>query len=140
MSTTAVHLATELPRPCLSLTSARERIGVTLEEITQSTRIAPHYLQAIEAEEFAKLPAGVYATSYIRQYARAIGYSETALLDQYRSQTKQETEAEPLPVVTSPRAPRVTTRLGEAVGGAVYEAKELFHWRSPAKPRTQYPA
>ena len=136
MSTTAVHLATELPRPCLSLASVRERIGITLEEITQSTRIAPHYLQAIEAEEFAKLPAGVYATSYIRQYARAIGYSETALLDQYRART----EAEPLPIVTSPRTPRVTTRLGDAVGGAVFEAKELLHWRSPAKPRTQHPA
>ena len=136
MSTTALPLATELPRPCLSLVSVRERIGITLEEISQSTRIASHYLQAIEAEEFAKLPAGVYATSYIRQYARAIGYSETALLDQYRART----EAETLPIVASPRAPRVTTRLGEAVGGAVYEAKELFHWRSPAKPRTQHPA
>ena len=132
MSTTAVSLATELPRPCLSLASVRERTGITLEEITQSTRIAPQYLQAIEAEEFAKLPTGVYATSYIRQYARAIGYSETALLDHYRARRAEE----PPPFIAGQHGTRVTTRFGEAVG----EAMELFHWRSPAKPRTQHSA
>ncbi len=132
MSTTAVSLATELPRPCLSLASVRERTGITLEEIAQSTRIAPHYLRAIEAEEFAKLPSGVYATSYIRQYARAIGYSETALLDHYRARRAEE----PPPFIAGQHGTRVTTRFGEALGGAM----ELFHWRSPAKPRTQHSA
>ena len=132
MSTTSERLATELPCPCLSLASVRERIGITLQEIAQSTRIAPHYLRAIEAEDFAKLPAGVYATSYIRQYARAIGYSETALLDHYHARAEEET----LPVVGGQQGTRVTTRLGEAV----CDAKELFHWRTPVKPRAQHPA
>ena len=136
MSTTAVPLATELPRPCLSLVSARERIGITFEEVAQSTRIAAHYLRAIEAEEFAKLPSGVYALSYIRQYARAIGYSETALLDHYRARRA----AEPPPLVTSQPRPRVTTRFGEALGGAACAAMELFHRRSQAKPRTHHTA
>jgi len=136
MSTTAEHIATEFARPCLSLASVRERIGITFEEIAQSTRIAPHYLRAIEAEEFAKLPSGVYALSYIRQYARAIGYSETALLDHYRAQTKKETPEEPSSIDVGQQRPRVTSRFGEALG----EAMELLHWRSPAKPRTHHPA
>jgi cytoskeletal protein RodZ len=103
-----------------------------VEQIAQSTLIAPDYLRAIEAEEFAKLPSGVYATSYIRQYARAIGYSETALLDQYHARTEEET----VPIDAGQRAPRLNTRLGEALG----EAMELFRWRSPAKPRAQHPA
>lgn len=132
MSTTAEPLMTEIPCPRLRLVSAREQLGITLEQIVQSTRIAPDYLRAIEAEEFAKLPAGVYATSYIRQYARAIGYSETALLDQYHASIQQE----PLPGVAGHPGSRATTRFGEALG----EAMELFRWRLPAKPRTQYPA
>jgi transcriptional regulator with XRE-family HTH domain len=132
MSTTAVRLATELSRPCLSLTSVRERIGLTLEQIAQSTRLAPHYLRAIEAEEFAKLPSGVYTISYIRQYARAIGYSETALLDHYRARRAEERP----PFIAGQHGARVTTRFGEALG----EAMEIFRWRSPAKPRTQHPA
>ena len=121
MSTTALRMA-----------SVRERMGITLETIAKSTRLAPHYLQAIEAEEFAKLPTGVYATSYIRQYARAIGYSETALLDHYHARRAQE----PPPMTAVQPSVRVTSRLGEAVS----EALELFHWRSPAKPRAQHPA
>jgi cytoskeletal protein RodZ len=70
----------------LNLAGARNEKGVTLEEIARSTRIAPHFLEAIEAENFGRLPGGVYSTSYIRQYARAIGYDETALLGHYRSQ------------------------------------------------------
>ena len=136
MSATAEYMATEFARPCLDLASLRERIGITFEEVAQSTRIAPYYLRAIEAEEFAKLPSGVYALSYIRQYARAIGYSETALLEHYRAQTKKETaEGAPLLVAVQPR-PRATTRFGEALG----EAMELLHWRSPAKSRTHHPA
>ena len=139
MSTAVVRLATELPCPCLSLASVRERIGITLEEVAQSTRIAPHYLCAIETEEFAKLPSGVYATSYIRQYARAIGYSETALLDRYHAQTEEELEAEPLPAVADQQGPRVTTRLGAALCETVRAAMELFRWRSPVKSRTGHP-
>lgn len=131
MSTAAVHLGTELAFPCLRLASVRERIGITLEEIAQATRIAPYYLRAIEAEEFAELPGGVYAKSYIRQYARAIGFSETALLEEYNARTEEA----PLPVVAGQEGPRVTTRFGEALG----EARELFRWRAAAKPRTEHP-
>ena len=140
MSTAAERLATELPCPCLSLASVRERTGTTLEQIAQATRIAPNYLQAIETEDFAKLPAGVYATSYIRQYARAIGYSEAALLDHYHARTKEETDEQPLLVVAGQPSLRVTSRFGEVLGEAVCVATELLHWRSPAKPRTQHPA
>jgi cytoskeletal protein RodZ len=78
----------------LNLAGARLEKGVTLEEIVQSTRIAGHFLEAIESEDFGQLPGGVYNTSYLRQYARAIGYDETALLDHYRSQIEPPKEAE----------------------------------------------
>jgi hypothetical protein len=132
MSTTTEHLAAEQSRPCLGLASVRKRIGITLDEIAQSTRIAPRYLQAIDAEEFAKLPSGVYAISYIRQYARAIGYNETELIDHYRALRQPE----PTPIDAGPQRPRVTSRLGEALG----DAMDLLHWRSPAKSRTHHPA
>jgi cytoskeletal protein RodZ len=70
----------------LNLSGARIEKRVTLEEIVRSTRIAHHFLEAIEAENFGHLPGGVYNTSYIRQYARATGYDEAALLKYYRLQ------------------------------------------------------
>ena len=41
--------------------------------------------QAIERGDFAKLPGGIYNTSYIKQYARAIDYDESVLLAVYQN-------------------------------------------------------
>jgi len=54
-----------------------------LEEIAQSTKIGSRFLQAIEGEQFEQLPGGIFSTSYLRQYAEAIGYDEDALLAYY---------------------------------------------------------
>jgi hypothetical protein len=51
---------------CLNLKAHRERRGIALERVAMVTRIRLHFLRAIEAEEFAELPGGVYNTSYIR--------------------------------------------------------------------------
>jgi Helix-turn-helix domain len=72
---------------CLNLKAHRERSGIALETVAMVTRIGLHFLRAIEAEDFARLPGGVYNTSYIRQYARAVGYNEAELLQHYHCLT-----------------------------------------------------
>jgi cytoskeleton protein RodZ len=69
----------------LELETRRKRKAVSLEEISKATKIGMRSLQAIEAGEFQKLPGGVYSTSYIRQYARAIDFDETQILELYYS-------------------------------------------------------
>lgn len=64
----------------LDLARFRKRAGVSLEEIAHRTKIGSRFLQAIEEEEFEKLPGGIFNTSYLRQYAQAIGYDEDALV------------------------------------------------------------
>jgi cytoskeletal protein RodZ len=65
----------------------RQVKGVSLREIADTTKISLRFLQAIEEGDFDLLPGGIYNTSYIRQYARAIDYEETKLLEYYRSMT-----------------------------------------------------
>ena len=67
----------------LGLTTIRRNRGVSLEQIAESTKISIRSLEAIEQGDFRKLPGGIYNTSYIRQYARAIEYDEGALLAFY---------------------------------------------------------
>jgi cytoskeletal protein RodZ len=67
----------------LGLSTIRRNRGISLEQIAEATKISVRWLQAIEQGEFAKLPGGIYNTSYIRQYARAIEYDESALLKVY---------------------------------------------------------
>lgn len=67
----------------LDLTRFRKRAGVSLEQIVQSTKISSRFLRAIEDEQFEQLPGGIFSTSYLRQYAIAIGYDEDALVAYY---------------------------------------------------------
>ena len=68
-----------------SLTSIRTDKGISLEEISQNTKIKVSTLQALEAGQFDSLPGGIYNISYIRQYARAVGADEGSLVELYRS-------------------------------------------------------
>jgi len=62
----------------------RREKGISLHEIATATKISVRSLQAIEEGEFRKLPGGIYNTSYIRQYARAIQVDETELIASYK--------------------------------------------------------
>lgn len=72
----------------LGLEQVRRKRGVSLQQISETTKISPFFLRAIESEEFEKLPGGVFDTNYIRQYAEAIGYPQERLLATYKAQTE----------------------------------------------------
>jgi cytoskeletal protein RodZ len=71
----------------LGLATVRRNRGISLQQISDSTKIGIRALEAIERGEFRKLPGGIYATSYIRQYARAIDYDEGVILALYFRQS-----------------------------------------------------
>jgi len=77
----------------LGLAKIRCNRGISLEQIAQSTKIGVRALEAIEQGDFAKLPGGIYNTSYIKQYARAIDYDESALLAVYQQSISAEASA-----------------------------------------------
>jgi cytoskeletal protein RodZ len=95
MPTVTAHRISVLP----DLTAIRERKGISLEQIARSTKISARYLEAIERSEFEQLPGGVFRTSYIRQYARAIDYDEWDLLAHFGTvldaQTAEPEDANP---------------------------------------------
>ena len=71
----------------LGLATIRQNRGISLAQIAESTKIGVRSLEAIERGDFSKLPGGIYNTSYIRQYARAIDYDESTLLSYYHQST-----------------------------------------------------
>jgi cytoskeletal protein RodZ len=68
----------------LDLPRLRKRAGVSIDQIAQSTKISSRFLDAIESERFEQLPGGIFSTSYLRQYAEAIGYDADALVAFYQ--------------------------------------------------------
>ena len=61
----------------------RELREVTLEEITAHTRIGPRFLEALENEDWGKLPGGVFNRGFVRSVARYLGLDEESLLGEY---------------------------------------------------------
>jgi cytoskeletal protein RodZ len=65
------------------LREARERLGLTLEEVERSTRIRVHHLEAIERGELDSLPSPVQARGFLRNYAEFLGLEPGDVMLQY---------------------------------------------------------
>ncbi|HWY06989.1 MAG TPA: helix-turn-helix domain-containing protein [Candidatus Acidoferrales bacterium] len=61
----------------------RELREVPLEEITQATRIGSRFLEALENEDWDKLPGGVFNRGFVRSIAHYLGLDEEAFLAEY---------------------------------------------------------
>jgi len=61
----------------------REMREVSLEEVSNATRISARFLQALEEEDWDKLPGGIFGRGFVRTIARYLGLSEEALLAEY---------------------------------------------------------
>jgi len=61
---------------------AREKKELSLEDVSNVTKISTRMLQAIEEEHFDQLPGGVFNRGFIRAYAKHLGLnSEDAVTD-----------------------------------------------------------
>ena len=71
---------------------AREQRGIGLREICDQTRISVHYLEAIEANDYKRLPGGVFNRSFIKAYARCVGYDEREAIEGYTRYLREHGE------------------------------------------------
>lgn len=58
------------------LRAARERKGLTLDQVASETRISRRHLESIEAGDFDALPGRTYAVGFTRTYAKTVGLDE----------------------------------------------------------------
>jgi cytoskeleton protein RodZ len=77
------------------LRNARERAGFSLPDLAARTRIPLKSLQAIEQNEFSKVPPGIFVRSFIRTYAQEVGFDSNAAIAEYRAMTEPVNEAAP---------------------------------------------
>jgi cytoskeletal protein RodZ len=61
----------------------RELREVTLEEVSTATRISARFLEALENEDWSRLPGGVFGRGFVRSIARYLGLNEESLLAEY---------------------------------------------------------
>jgi cytoskeletal protein RodZ len=112
----------------------RELREVSLKEVTAGTRIGPRFLEALENEEWDKLPGGVFNRGFVRSIARYLGLDEENLLAEYDMARGGE-QSMPAPQPYENKIPRppvwipivAVLALLAVIGGLV--AGGIYGWR-----------
>lgn len=84
----------------------REMRGITLDEITESTKISRRHLEALEGEHFDQLPGGVFNKGFVRAYARFLGIDGDQAVADYAAASNEQPEPEdkfPLEIHEEPK-------------------------------------
>lgn len=73
------------------LKEAREKRGMSLQEVFDATRITVQNLSALEEDRFDYFPNKVYARAFLRDYSNFLGLDSSELLLRYEEEWKQQT-------------------------------------------------
>ena len=62
------------------LAAARTRVGLSVDELAERTRIRPHVIESIEVDDFAPCGGDFYARGHLRTLARVLGKDPAPLV------------------------------------------------------------
>ncbi|MCX4515289.1 helix-turn-helix domain-containing protein [Streptomyces sp. NBC_01619] len=105
-----------------SLQQARADAGLTVDEVSTSTRVRVPIVHAIEQDDFSRCGGDVYARGHIRTLARAVGLDPAPLIAEYDAEhggRPSPTPAAPLfeaeRIRPEPRRPNWTAAMVAAI-------------------------
>jgi len=83
----------------------REKKDLSLDQLSQITRLRKHYLEALEDENWDNMPSPVYVKGFIRSYAQGLGIDAKEAISLYEHIASAEEEVpKPLTVLKEPKS------------------------------------
>jgi cytoskeleton protein RodZ len=81
----ADDLSVRAPEPVIGpkIVHAREMLDMSIDELSQRTRIRPHVIEAIEVDDFGPCGGDFYARGHLTAIARVLGLTVEQLLKEY---------------------------------------------------------
>jgi cytoskeletal protein RodZ len=73
----------------------RELRGISLEEISESTKINLKFLQALEEDKLEVMPSKFFIRALLRTYAKFLGLEEHSVLNKYHEAALSQEQAQP---------------------------------------------
>jgi cytoskeletal protein RodZ len=73
-----------------TLREARERRGLSLRQIASSTKISLITLEALERNDIARLPGGIFSRAFVRSYALEVGLDPEETIQDFMGQFPQD--------------------------------------------------
>jgi cytoskeleton protein RodZ len=89
------------------LRQAREKRGMSLQQVAATTKISARVLEALERNDPSKLPGGIFSRAFVRAYAKEVGLDPEATVNRFVSAFQPDTEED---------APQLPSRTVDAEG------------------------
>jgi cytoskeletal protein RodZ len=122
----------------------RELREVSPNEVVVATRISLRFLEALENEDWDRLPGGIFNRGFVRAIARYLGLNEENLLAEYdQARGDQSAEAPPAPENRIPSPPKwvaAAFALGALALIAALIAAGVYGWRRYSAHRRARPS
>lgn len=67
----------------------RERRKVSMERISDETKVSLRHLEALEAGEYDALPGGVFRKGIVRSYLAAVGLEEAPWIERFEATLRE---------------------------------------------------
>jgi transcriptional regulator with XRE-family HTH domain len=87
------------------LKRAREERGVSLRRITEVTKISMSALEALERNDFSRLPGGIFSRAFVRAYAAEVGLDPEATVREFLAELSRREATRARPAVRSDITP-----------------------------------
>jgi cytoskeleton protein RodZ len=82
------------------LREARERRGLSLRQIASATKISLLTLEALERNDIARLPGGIFSRGVVRSYALEVGLDPETTIQEFMGQFPQDSVTAGHPTTT----------------------------------------
>ncbi len=79
------------------LHEARISKGLLLDQVERDTKIRQKFLEAMESDDYSKLPSIAYAKGFVKNYSEYLGLNSNNVLAFFRRQTKEVPRSSLLP-------------------------------------------
>jgi cytoskeletal protein RodZ len=117
---------------CLALKEARERSGITLEDIAAATKIPAYLFDALEHNDLRRWPNGLFRRSFFRDYVRAIGVPVSEACAQFARLFPDETaELKPASEAVTPAVPEESSPLARLSAALIDAITNAFSSTEP---------
>ncbi|MFU8798094.1 MAG: helix-turn-helix domain-containing protein [Gammaproteobacteria bacterium] len=106
--------------PGVHFREAREYRKLSQQDVALQLRLSPDVIDAIESDDYHKLPSQIFVRGYLRSYARLLNLSEEEIIDAFNQ----------LDIAQSPLPPPTPTYISSSIGeeGGRVPTKSIFHW------------
>jgi hypothetical protein len=101
------------------LAEARERLRLSIEQLSERTRVRPHVIEAIEVDDFAPCGGDFYARGHLRTLGRVLGVDSAPLVATY-DEKYADAPVDPRRVFAS--------ELATGVGGSIRGTRGGRNW------------